>query len=80
MNELLHQYNLTTQDLPIMKQELEEKANSLIYTRQTKKTGLDKLKRSLEGLYIQLKNVSIAISKEAGDPIFTMFENIFISN
>jgi len=73
MNELLDHHCLTSEDLPIIKQELEQTATIIIDTRQTSNTGLEKLKRSLEGLYIQLKNVSIAISKEAGDVVCIIY-------
>ena len=67
MNNMLEEHQLTIEDLPLILEELTRKAKLLIDKRQTKKTPLDKLKVNLEGLYIQLKNVSMSISKVAGN-------------
>jgi hypothetical protein len=49
--------------------QLRRKANDIIHKCQTKNTSLDKLRRNIEGLYIQLKNLTIFIFKQAGKTI-----------
>lgn len=66
LQELLRCLNLKVEDLPSIQKELEDKAREIIYQRRTKKTSVDKLRRMLEGFHIQLKTVSIKVSKEAG--------------
>ena len=66
---LLKSNGVTVSDLPIIHKELEIKANDIIHKRQTKNTSIDKLRRNLEGLFIQMKNVSIFIFKNAGRKI-----------
>ena len=64
------------EDLPEILKELKTKALANLGSRQNRKTPFNKLKRNLEGLFIQMKNVSIFISTQAGD--FT--ENILTYN
>nr|CAH0102906.1 unnamed protein product [Daphnia galeata] len=66
---LLKSNGVTVSDLPIIHKELEIKANDIIHKRQTKNTSIDKLRENLEGLFIQMKNVSIFIFKNAGRKI-----------
>ncbi len=42
-------------------------AKEILHKRATKNTPLQKLRRILEGLFVQLKNVSIFIYKHAGN-------------
>lgn len=55
------------EDLPEILKELKTKALANLGSRQNRKTPFNKLKRNLEGLFIQMKNVSIFISTQAGD-------------
>ena len=55
-------------------QENKLKAKETIYQRRTKNTPVDKLRRMLEGYYVQLKTVSIKISKEAGNLFSSILE------
>ena len=66
---LLKSNSVTVSDLPIIHKGLEIKANDIIHKRQTKNTSINKLSRNLEGLFIQMKNVSIFIFKNAGRKI-----------
>jgi hypothetical protein len=71
---LLQSYNLENGDLPLIHKELERKAIEIIDQRRTKTTPVDKLRRMLEGFYVQLKTVRIKISKEAGYFILIIFQ------
>ncbi|KAK4045610.1 hypothetical protein OUZ56_033297 [Daphnia magna] len=66
VEEFLQSYNLENSGLPLIQKELERKAIEIIDLRRTKTTPVDKLRRMLEGFYVQLKTVRIKISKEAG--------------
>ena len=66
LQDLLESYNLENSDLPLIHKELQIKATEIINQRRTNKTPVDTLRRMLEGFYVQLKTVSIKISKEAG--------------
>lgn len=74
VEELLQSYNLENGDLPLIHKELERKAIEIIDQRRTKTTPVDKLRRMLEGFYVQLKTVRIKISKEAGYFILIIFQ------
>ncbi|KAK4028639.1 hypothetical protein OUZ56_021643 [Daphnia magna] len=79
VEELLQSYNLENGDLPLIHKELERKAIEIIDQRRTKTTPVDKLRRMLEGFYVQLKTVRIKISKEAeNSKARTKFRRILI--
>ncbi len=63
---LLEINHCEVEDLPEMLQELMLKAKTNVGSRQLKTTLIDKIKRNIEGLFIQIRNVSIFISTEAG--------------
>jgi hypothetical protein len=63
---LLEINHCEVEDLPEMLQELMLKAKTNVGSRQLKTTPIDKIKRNIEGLFIQIRNVSIFISTEAG--------------
>lgn len=74
--------NIKYSDLPLIHNELERKAKETINQRRTKNTPVDKLRRMLEGYYVQLKTVAKEISKEAGNlfssmPEFLVFKQNF---
>lgn len=76
---MLQSYNLENGDLPLIHKELERKAIEIIDQRRTKTTPVDKLRRMLEGFYVQLKTVRIKISKEAeNSKARTKFRRILI--
>ncbi len=52
---------------PKMLKELQLKAKANMASRQTKKTPVDTLKRNIDGLFIQMKNVSVFILNLAGN-------------
>lgn len=64
---LLNSNQCNIEDLPEILKELKKKALANLGSRQNRKTPFNKLKRNLEGLFIQMKNVSILISTQAGD-------------
>ncbi len=66
LQDLLESYNLENSDLPLIHKEIQIKATEIINQRRTNKTPVYTLRRMLEGFYVQLKTVSIKISKEAG--------------
>ena len=66
--------NIKYSELPLIHNELERKAKETIDQRRTKNTPVDKLRRMLEGYYVQLKTVAIKISKEAGNLFSSMPE------
>jgi hypothetical protein len=76
LTSLLNSNQCNIEDLPEILKELKTKALANLGSRQNRKTPFNKLKRNLEGLFIQMKNVSIFISTQAGD--FT--ENILTYN
>ncbi|XP_045033760.1 uncharacterized protein LOC123475278 [Daphnia magna] len=79
VEELLQSYNLENGDLPLIHKELDRKAIEIIDQRRTKTTPVDKLRRMLEGFYVQLKTVRIKISKEAeNSKARTKFRRILI--
>ena len=57
------------EELPEIFNDLQKNARINLGSRQNKNTSFDKLKRNIEGIYIQIKNVSIFISTQAGDLI-----------
>jgi hypothetical protein len=58
-------FQVSRKDLPVIYEELRVKAE-LFCNRLTKNVSSDKVKHTLEGIYIQIQNLSIAISKQAG--------------
>ena len=64
---LLNSNHCNIEELPEILKELKAKAQANLGSRQNRNTPIDKLKRNLEGLFIQMKNVSIFISTQAGD-------------
>ena len=53
--------------LPRILKDLKLKATQTILGRLTKKTPLDNLKRYLEGVHVEIKNISVFISTQAGN-------------
>ena len=66
LSSLLEINDCHLEDLPTILKELEEKAKTNLASRQTENTPIDTLKRNIEGLFIQMKNVSVFISAQAG--------------
>ena len=66
LSSLLEINECHLEDLPTILKELEEKAKTNLASRQTENTPIDTLKRNIEGLFIQMKNVSVFISAQAG--------------
>lgn len=67
LTSLLNSNQCNIEDLPEILKELKAKALANLGSRQNRNTPIDKLKRNLEGLFIQMKNVSIFISTQADD-------------
>lgn len=67
---LLEQNNLGLSDLPKLKKELLTYAKLSLADKNHRHISLEKLKRDLEGLYVEIKNISSFISIHAGKPSF----------
>lgn len=72
LDKLLMDYSLDRKALPQMYRDLRFHARLSLISRLNKSTPLDKLKRNLEGLYVQMKNTQKYITTIAG--------NIFLYN
>jgi len=55
-------------DLPELLKQVQKKAELSAVSKVTRNTPMDKLKRNLEGTYIQMKNISIFLSNQTGNP------------
>ena len=53
---------LQTSDLHLILKHLKEKAGFTLLGHMTKSTPISKLKRNLEGLHVEMKNLSVFIS------------------
>ena len=80
LNSLLDSNQCEIEELPEIFNDLQKNARINLGSRQNKNNSFDKLKRNIEGIYIQIKNVSIFISTQAGDLKNIIFNlSIFIT-
>jgi len=63
--DMMTELELREVDLPRMLKDLKQKATETVLVRMTAKTPIDKLKRYLEGIYVEIKNISVFISTQA---------------
>ena len=66
LSSLLEINKCHLEDLPRILKELEEKVKTNVASLQTVNTPIDSLKRNIEGLFTQMKNVSVFISAQDG--------------
>ncbi|EFX62316.1 hypothetical protein DAPPUDRAFT_337119, partial [Daphnia pulex] len=72
LTSLLNSNQCNIEDLPEILKELKTKALANLGSRQNRKTPFNKLKRNLEGIFIQMKNVSYLRSSRAIHGIISM--------
>jgi hypothetical protein len=66
LRELLDKFSINKSDLPVIIMELRKLAKDCLTMRINAKTLLESLRKDLEGVHVQIQNIKIRISSEAG--------------